>query len=126
MNSAILLQIPQFILNIIFISIFIHFHNVEVSVYSNYYGYQAWNTASFFTLNYGSIILILNFIHIYFCYNNWSGKIRLKEESKLNERISGNEFRRSSIQFQSEMLTRSKDEKEEKGEENTELSNTIV
>ena len=124
MNSAILLQIPQFILNIIFISIFIHFQNVEASVYSNYYGYKAWNTASFFTLNYGSIILILNFIHIYFCYNNWSGKIRLKEETKLNERISGNEFRRSSPQC--EMLIRSKDKKEEKGDENSELSNTIV
>ena len=50
----------------------------------------------------------------------------MKEETKLNERISGNELRRSSLQFQSEMLIRSKDKKEEKGEENSELSNTIV
>ena len=115
MNSTILLQIPQFILNIIFIPIFIYFQNAEVSDY---------HSQSIFTLNYASIILVLNFLHIYFCYHNWSSKIKMKGETKLNERNSENECRRSSHQVETELLERSKskDEKEEGGE-SAEISN---
>lgn len=81
LNSTILLQPIQFLVSLIFLSIFIswksQYHDIAFNDINRVFNY--------ITLGYPTVILLIGVLNIYFCFINWSWKIKITSSSSVQE-----------------------------------------
>ena len=113
MNQAILLQPCIFLINVIFIPIYISFkdqYTYSGSSNPSYYRY------SLFTLDYPTIILILHFTNIFLCFLNFKSKLNIISEGKADPENN------VKLLDQSSNVLKDNDENEVKVEESDQVS----
>ena len=81
LNSTILLQPIQFLVSLIFLSIFISWKSQYHDITSN----DINRVFNYITLGYPTVILLIGVLNIYFCFINWSWKIKIIPSSSVKE-----------------------------------------
>ena len=81
LNSTILLQPIQFLVSLIFLSIFISWKSQYHDITSN----DINRVFNYITLGYPTVILLIGVLNIYFCFINWSWKIKIIPSSSVQE-----------------------------------------
>ena len=99
LNSAIFLQPIQFLVSLIFLSIFISWKSLAHQHYSDKWWYNEYKpnfdsidrVYNYITLDYPTVILLLGFLNLFICFSNLGWKIKISESEHVETDVEANE-----------------------------------